>query len=405
MEEYTNKVSACLHCRNALCRQRCPISTDIPTVIQSVQDGSIQQAQELLFENNFMSAVCGVVCDHQRQCYGHCVLNHKNNPVPFYELEAIISGQYLDKIKPVVANDVDISVAIIGAGPSGMALAYKLACKGVQVTLFDAHEKMGGVLRYGIPDFRLDKKIVDKYENLLSKVGVKFVNNTYVNSDDIRIYQAQFDVLILAVGAWVGKQLLPDSIQQDNVYTALDVLNEKKEFAKESKVIVIGGGNVAMDVVRYCKRMCDNTYLYYRKEIKDMPANADEIEEVLAEGIEVKELAVPLSFDDTGINFAQGKTVVDEQGKKKTEVVVGSDYHVDCDVIIQAISQQVDTELFRALNIKLNQWGNVDANDKGLTSNAHVYVVGDALLGPKSVVHCMQSVNDLMKILEKRYGL
>ncbi len=405
MSEVIEQVRACLHCKNALCQRHCPIKTNIPTVIQMAQDGLCDDAARILFDNNFMSAICGFICDHGRQCYGNCVLNHKNNPVPFYQLEAQLSQQYLKALHVKAKESNDLSFAIVGAGPAGMAMAFKLAMKGCSVTLIDNHERMGGVLRYGIPDFRLDKSLIDQYERILFEAGVKFVNNTIVDKDNVRIIQAQHDVLILAHGAWIGKQLDERYHDMPNVYTALDVLNQRLVFDRNAKVIVLGGGNVAMDVVRYMKRQCDNTQLYYRKEIKDMPANKEEIDEMLNEGIHVEELAAPLAFDEKGIIFAKGETIVDENGKKVTRIVENSEYHVECDVIIQAISQQVDSMLFKTLNLTLNKWGNVDAANHGVTSNAHVYVIGDALLGPKSVVDSMVSVNELVKVLEKRYGI
>lgn len=405
MFDKVEKVKDCLHCKNALCTKHCPIHTFVPQVITLAQNQEYTKAQELLFNHNFFSGICGLLCDHKRQCFGNCVLNFKKIPVPFYELEAQLSLDYLDKVDCSVDVSKDLRVAIVGAGVSGMALAFKLAKKGCKVTLYDDHARMGGVVRYGIPDFRLDKSIVDKYEKIVLDTGVTFIGDTTVDGAMLSQLQQDSDMLILAFGAWIGNNLNSNAKNMPNVYRALEVLDQQLQFDKDSKVIVLGGGNVAMDVARYMKRQCDDTSIYYRKEIKDMPANVDEIEELLEEHVNVVELAAPVDFDDKGIIFAKGETIVDENGKKQTRFVENSEYHVDCDVIIQAISQKVDTSLFNELNLETDKYGYIDVTNHGCTSNDNVFVCGDALLGPKSIVHCMKSVNDLMSVLEEKYGL
>lgn len=383
----TTIVSQCLHCKNARCSAACPIRTQIPEVIALVQDGKIREAQELLFNHNFFSAICALVCDHHRQCFGHCILNFKKDPVPFFKLEAQLSLDYLQSFHPMVKPTNGKTIAIIGAGPAGMTLAYKLTCDGYQVHLYDKHEKMGGVLRCGIPDFRLDKSIVDQYQRVLHECGVHFHGLTTVDKSMVETIKSDFDAIVFANGAWIARKL-GDGDQLPFVYSALDVLENHIQFKPDQKIFVLGGGNVAMDAVRHCHRCSENTYLYYRKQIADMPANPDEIQAVQDEGITIEELAAPVRFVNTpenGIVFAKGETLVDENGKKYTKMIEGSEYFVPCDIAVSAISQIVDRSLWEDDGLSINA--------DGSTSDPKVFVIGDALLKPATVVEAVGTAN------------
>ena len=390
----TTIVSQCLHCKNARCQVACPIHTDIPKVIEWAQQGKESQAQQYLFDHNFFSAICAIVCDHFRQCYGHCILNFKNDPVPFYQLEAALSLDYLRHYHPMVQPSNQKSVAIIGAGPAGMTVAFKLACRGYTIDLYDKHEQMGGVLRYGIPDFRLDKTIVDQYQRILLECGICFHGSTMVDPVMVKTIAATHDDLIYANGAWIARKL-GQGDELPFVYSALDVLENHIHFDSNQKIIVLGGGNVAMDAVRHCHRDSPKTLLYYRKQIADMPANPDEIQAVKDEGIEIHELAAPVRFVDSpqnGIIFSKGETLIDEKGKKYTRMVEGSEYFVACDIAISAISQSVDDTLWKDDGLTIHE--------DGSTSDPHVYVIGDALLKPATVVEAVNSVNDILKYFD-----
>ena len=393
----TTIVSQCLHCKNARCSAACPIHTQIPQVIQLVQDGKTKEAQQLLFDHNFFSGICALVCDHHRQCFGHCILNFKKNPVPFYKLEAQLSLDFIQSFHPVVKPSNGKTICIIGAGPAGMTLAYQLSCDGYQVHLYDKHEKMGGVLRYGIPDFRLDKTIVDRYQRILDECHVIFHGSTMVDPTMVETMKSDSDAIIYANGAWIARQL-GDGDDLPFVYSALDVLENHIQFKSDQKIIVLGGGNVAMDAVRHCHRCSENTQLYYRKQVVDMPANPDEIEAVKDEGIHIEELAAPVRFVDSpqnGIIFAKGETLVDENGKKYTHMIEGSEYFVPCDIAVSAISQSVDQSLWKADGLTINT--------DGSTNDPKVFVIGDALLKPATVVQAVDSANKVYEYFKSEH--
>ena len=385
-----NLISHCLHCKNARCQAACPIHTNIPKIIQLVQNGQVDEAQQRLFDHNFFSAVCALVCDHSRQCFGHCILNFKKDPVPFFQLEQALSLEYLNHYKPLVKSSNGKTIAIIGAGPAGMSLAFKLASNGYTLDLFDRHDHMGGVLRYGIPDFRLDKSIIDCYEQIIDDCGVHFYGQTNVTGDMVKTIRSTHDAIIFANGAWIARTL-GQGDELPFVYSALDVLENHINFDPNQSIIVLGGGNVAMDAVRHCHRTSANTTLYYRKQIADMPANPDEIKAVQDEGIRIIELAAPVKFVDTpenGIVFAKGETLIDENGKKYTHMIENSEYFVPCDIAVSAISQQVDDTLWKAMDLTINK--------DGSTNDRKVYIIGDALLRPATVVEAVNSVNQIL---------
>jgi glutamate synthase (NADPH) small chain len=194
--------SRCLKCKVPQCRKNCPVSTPIPEVMRLFEEDKEQEAAEMLFANNPLSGITAIVCPHERNCYGHCVLGKKSDPVEFFKIEQYLSAKYLDDYEPPAIEKKDIRVAVVGAGPAGITMSILLSLKGFRVTLMEARDKIGGVLRYGIPDFRLPRNIVDKYETILMKLGVQYKPNTFIGSsitlDDMFIdgYKAVF----IAVG-------------------------------------------------------------------------------------------------------------------------------------------------------------------------------------------------------------
>ncbi|HAC40056.1 MAG TPA: dihydropyrimidine dehydrogenase, partial [Rikenellaceae bacterium] len=260
--------------------------TPVPECMLLYRQGQLEEAGRMLFSNNPLSAVTSQVCDWKQFCYGHCVLNVKQVPVKWYEIEQEISGAYLfrHRLERKSAEMEGKRIAVIGAGPAGIAATVWLFEMGADVHLYDANPRMGGVLRYGIPAFRLDKKYCDAYEKMFADAGISFHGNVEVGKEvTLKALSAQYDAVLVAAGAETPATLgIPG---EENSVQALPFLKNPEAFTLGKKVIVIGGGNVAMDACRTAVRRGAETWVYYRKTFENMPANPMEVEEAKADGV------------------------------------------------------------------------------------------------------------------------
>ena len=398
----------CLKCKNALCQKFCPVHTDVPTIIALYNNDDKLSAQTLLFDNNPLSAVCSLVCDWQRQCYGHCVLNAKKDPIHFYEIEQELSLEYLQNShfsKNEITKD---KVAIVGAGPAGIVAAIKLSDDGYNVTIFEKQSYIGGVLRYGIPEFRLAKDIVDNYARILKEKGIAIRNNVEIGVS-LSLQQLKddgFKAILVATGASKPKGLNIKNETASNVAYAIDFLKNSESFVFGKKIIVLGGGNVAIDAARSANKLGYDTYIYYRKTLADMPANVLEVEEAIEEGVKICDFEVPMEIVDGGMIFAKGENVISEDGRKKTRIIDNTEHFVECDGIIVAVSQTLNPDLKGEL--ALNKYEFYDTNEDRMTSMDGVFVAGDAYLGAKTVVMAVQdakeAVDKMKAYLESKHG-
>lgn len=246
----------CLHCKKPRCQQGCPIGTDIPHAIELFQSGKVEEAGRLLFENNPLSAVCSIVCNHEQQCEGHCIRGRKESPVHFSSIESFISELYLDRMvlerKPANGH----AVAIIGAGPAGIAAAFMLAIEGCAVTIFDEKDRIGGVMRYGIPEFRLPRTILDKIVDRLRELGVRFRANTGIGGalEISDLTRDGYDAVFVGTGVWRPRTLGMQGESLANVHFSVEYLADPSAFELGETVAVIGAGNSAMDVARTALR-------------------------------------------------------------------------------------------------------------------------------------------------------
>ncbi len=385
----TNKLESerCLLCKNARCTKACPISTDISRVIGLYKEDKKEEAKKILFENNPFSSVCSIVCDWYRQCAGSCIRGIKGEPIHFYEIEQELSIEYL-------LNDVSFKlpeyngkkVAVIGGGPSGITVALILAQKGYKITMFEAEEKIGGVLRYGIPQFRLDRKIIDKYEDLLLQLGVEIKNNIYVGKDILldEIVKS-YDATFIGSGAGKAKKMGINGENNEFVYSAIDFLKNPSNYKLGNKTIIIGGGNVAMDAARVANRLNVDTTVYYRKTFENMPANKIEIDDAKKEGVKFEIFKVPVEITLNGIIFCDSQNVV-EDGKIVTKIVENSEQLVECDSIIVAVSQTTLKDISTDSNLNFNKWDLIETDDSDMTNIEGVFSCGDVVSGAQTVV-------------------
>lgn len=386
----------CLLCKKPKCSlQGCPVHTAVPEAMALYREGRLEEAGKLLFERNPLSAVSSRVCDWKQFCYGACILNVKQAPVKWYEIEQEVSGQYLDKVSLDEENTLlkGKRFAIVGAGPAGIAAAVWLRRSGGEVHLFDANPRIGGVLRYGIPSFRLDRTLVDKYETILLSGGVVFHGGCEIGKDlTIKDLSEKFDAVVIGAGAEKPSTLrIPG---EEKAIQALPYLKEPSAFNLGKKVIVIGGGNVAMDACRTAARNGAETWVYYRKTFENMPANPLEVEEAKEDGVQFRVFQAPVEVRDGGVVFRDCENVTDPQsGRLVTRILDGTDHFVECDSLITAISEKPDFTLLQGSGAIFGENGWPVLGEDGLVGGLdNVYSAGDFASGPKTVVEAVASV-------------
>lgn len=396
-------VERCLKCKKARCQIGCPIHTPIPEVITLYLNNEFEQAGALLFYNNPLSLVCSFVCDHQKQCYGNCILNMKKQPIPFYKLEQDLSRRYLDTLQLQTALKKE-SIAIIGAGPAGIVSALLLALEGYRVTLFEKMSKIGGMVQYGIPNFRFDKSILMDYQNLLTQLHVDIKLNTEVLH--LNELKDNYSAIILSNGLGNSKRLGIKGEHQHHVISAIDYLKDPKRYPmKHKKVIVIGAGNVAMDAARTAKFYGGESYIYYRKTFDEMPASKLEIQEAIHEGVQFELLKAPIEILESSIVFANCMNVKDELGSIKTEIIPHETETVAVDYIIYAISQTLDQNFIDLNSLVINKHI-LGVDETMMTSIDGIFACGDIITGPKTVVDASNTakevVNHVKEYLDKK---
>ena len=376
----------CLLCKKARCAEACPVHTDVPTAMRLYREGKVTEAARILFENNPFSAITAQVCDWKQFCLGHCILNHRGEPVRWHEVEKEISAAYLLEARPdAPAPDTGKKAAIVGAGPAGITAALRLRKLGHAIDLYDALPRPGGVLRYGIPDFRLDKKYVDAYARILEEAGIRFFGGVEVGKDlSLAELRSRYDAVLLAAGAWIVRMLDVPGEDSPKVIPALDFLKEPDRYELGRKVLVVGGGNVSMDACRTAvRRGCDTTDIY-RKTFENMPANPDEVQAAREEGVKFEVFTVPVAIrtDEDGQTVAVVRSCenyVREDGSLATRILEGTDRELPFDSMIVSIGQSADKRLYAG---------------EDPTRMPDVFVAGDYALGPRTVVEAVQDAKE-----------
>ncbi|KXA14002.1 NAD(P)-dependent oxidoreductase [Clostridium perfringens] len=389
LKELQLEANRCLGCKNARCSNKCPINTPIPQVIELFKDGKVEEAGEILFENNPLSLVCSIVCPHERQCYGNCIRGIKGDSVNFYEIERYISGKYLENFSLKLDKKLDSKVAIVGGGPAGISVAFNLALKGYDVTIFEKNQKLGGVLRYGIPNFRLDKSIIDLIEEKLIQLGVKIRNNISV-LDNIKLedlFRDGYDAVFLGIGLEEAKAIKMKGETRHNVHYAIDYLKSPDSIDLGNNVGIIGAGNVAMDAARTVRKTGANTTVYYRRDFSDMTAVLAEINDAREEGVQFKVFESPVEIVDEGLITISTKKVEDNESKIVN--IEGSEKLNKLDSIIIAVSQQAKE--YSQEGLDFNQWRLLEVDENGQTSMEGVFAAGDIVSGAKTVVEAVNN--------------
>jgi glutamate synthase (NADPH/NADH) small chain len=392
MEELLAEANRCLKCKVPKCKKACPISTDIPTIMKLFLEGNEHEAGKTLFENNPLSAICSIVCPHENNCYGNCVLGIKQTPISFYKIEQHVSGKYIQncEVEPVEKNGMKI--AVIGAGPAGISMSIFMAQKGFSVTLMEAQDQIGGVLRYGIPDFRLPRDRVDSYRDVLRRLGVSIKPNCHIGSNLLLedMFIDGYDAVFLAVGTAKPNRLGLLGETLGHVHFAIDFLKSPKSYDLGKTVAVIGAGNVAMDVARTAIRQegVEKVILLNNRREEDVTATRIEYAETLEEGVDCRHLISVLRITEEGLVAVDVDVVSTENGIMYEENML-SRHNIQADTVILAIGQGPASTLSEKAQIATTLRGLFVVDDNGMTNIPGVFAAGDVVSGPKTVVEAV----------------
>lgn len=394
----------CLMCKVPRCKKNCPINTDIPKVIELYKENKISEAGELLFKNNPLSVVCSIVCPHENQCSGNCIRGIKGEPIKFGDIEHYISMEYLKNMDSKDIKKNGIKIAIIGSGPAGIAIAFILAERGYDITIFESKHKLGGVMRYGIPEYRLPNSILDLIEEKLIDLGVKIKYNTLVGPVVTldRLLEDGYKSVFIGTGVWNPKTLNIKGEMSGHVNYAINYLMSPESFRLGKKVIVIGAGNVAMDAARVAKRSGCEVTVVYRKGFEEMTATKLEIREAQEDGVEFTLFKSPVEILDNGVKFISVEKSIGEDGRAVFKIVEGPEEIIECDSVIIAVSQSPKNNIVANTdNLATSRGGLLAVDEYGHTTKKGVFASGDVVTGAKTVVEAAANAKKVADAMDE----
>ena len=414
-EEAMEEASRCINCKNAKCIEGCPVSINIPAFIHEVKEGNFEEAYKIIGKSSALPAVCGRVCPQESQCEGKCIRGLKGEPISIGKLERFVADYALENdIKPEKAETTNgHKVAVIGSGPAGLTCAGDLAKLGYDVTVFEALHELGGVLVYGIPEFRLPKKkVVAKEIDKVKELGVKFETNVVIGKSttiDQLMEDEGFEAVFIGSGAGLPKFMGIPGENANGVFSANEYLtrnNLMKAFdpsydtpiAAGTKVAVVGGGNVAMDAARTALRLGADVHIVYRRSEEELPARVEEVHHAKEEGVIFDLLTNPVEIlvDDNGyvkgmkcVKMALGEP--DASGRRRPVVVEGSEFEMELDTVIMSLGTSPNPLISSTTEgLEVNKWKCIVAEeDNGKTTKEGVYAGGDAVTGAATVILAM----------------
>ncbi len=419
----------CLNCRKKPCTAGCPVMIKIPEFIGEVAKGEFEKAYQIISETSSLPAICGRVCPQENQCEGRCVHAKKGESVGIGRLERFVADWHREHYPEEEFSQAEKNghkVAIVGAGPAGLACAGDLIGKGYDVTVFESLHKEGGVLAYGIPEFRLPKAIVAAEVNNLKKKGVEFVTNVVIGKSmtvDELLKKDGFDAVFVGTGAGLPTFMGMPGENLLEVYSANEYLtriNLMKAYLPEydtpihisRKVAVVGGGNVAMDAARCAKRMgAEEVYIVYRRSMDEIPARKEEIHHAVEEGIIFKLLTNPVAVKGDAEGHVVGLECVemdlgeaDESGRRKPVVKENSNFVLEVDAVIMAIGTKLNKLILETTeNLDANEKGGIGADETGSTNNPLIYAGGDAVTGAATVILAMGAGKNAAASIDRHF--
>ena len=421
-ETAIDEAMRCLGCKNMPCVDGCPVKIHIPEFIDEIKKGEFEKAYEIISKSSSLPAVCGRVCPQERQCESKCIRGIKGESVGIGRLERFVADWHntFSLENPARPESNGHKVAVVGSGPSGLTCAGDLAKKGYDVTVFEALHIPGGVLVYGIPEFRLPKAIVAKEVDTLKKLGVKIETNVVIGKTLTidEIFDMGFEAVFIGSGAGLPNFMGIPGESLKGVYSANEFLtrsNLMKSYREDpttpimkgGKVAVVGGGNVAMDAARTALRLgAEKVYIIYRRSMEELPARHEEVEHAMEEGIEFSLLCAPTEIigynnpedpRDPQNGFVKGMKLIkmelgepDAKGRRRPVEVESSEYEIDVDTVIMSIGTSPNPLIKSTTDgLEVNARGGIIVNEDGLTSRTAVYAGGDAVTGAATVISAM----------------
>ncbi len=415
----------CLNCKNAPCVSGCPVNIHIPEFIQKVREGEFEEAYQIIYKSSSLPAVCGRVCPQERQCESKCVRGVKGESVGIGRLERFVADWHnahsIDTVQKPESNG--IRVAVIGSGPSGLTCAGELAKKGYEVSVFEALHTAGGVLVYGIPEFRLPKAIVQKEVDSLKLLGVDFQTNVVIGKTITvsELFEDGYKAVFIGTGAGLPCFMGIEGESLNGVYSANEFLtrnNLMKAYIngsdtpifKAKHTVVVGGGNVAMDAARTAKRLGSEVTIVYRRTEKELPARFEEVEHAKEEGIDFKILTNPIKIlgDENGwvngiVCEQMELSEPDESGRARPVTVPNSEFEIKTDCVIMSIGTSPNPLIKNTTDgLEVNKRGGIVVNEEtGLTSLKGVYAGGDAVTGAATVISAMGAGKTAAKAIDE----
>ena len=432
-EQAIDEANRCLNCKNMPCVAGCPVKIHIPEFITKIKEGDFEGAYQIITKSSSLPAVCGRVCPQETQCESKCVRGIKGESVGIGRLERFVADWHntFCTEEPVKPESNGHRVAIVGSGPSGLTCAGDLAKRGYDVTVYEALHTAGGVLVYGIPEFRLPKKIVAKEVDTLKKLGVHIETNVVIGKTLTidELFEMGYEAVFVGSGAGLPNFMGIPGESLKGVYSANEFLtrsnlmksylaNPETPIMKGGKVAVVGGGNVAMDAARTALRLgADKVYIVYRRSMEELPARREEVEHAEEEGIEFRLLCNPteiLGYNnpddarDPKNGFVTGMTCVkmelgepDERGRRRPVVIPDSEFTIDVDTVIMSIGTSPNPLIKSTTEgLEVNRWGGIVVNEDGLTSRNAVYAGGDAVTGAATVISAMGAGKTAAKAID-----
>lgn len=422
------EASRCLHCKRPLCVDGCPVEIDIPGFIKLISEKKFTDAAELIKKKNALPAVCARVCPQEDQCEKLCILGNKDRPVSIGNLERFVADyeRMMGVKTPLKPKSTGRSVGIVGSGPSGLTLAADMVLDGHGATIYEALHEPGGVLTYGIPEFRLPKEIVHAEIDYLKRMGVRIELNTVIgrtmNLDDML---EKHDAVFIGSGAGLPVFMGIPGENLCNIFSANEYLtrtNLMKAFLFPKydtpspvglNVAVIGGGNVAMDCARNALRLgARNVYIIYRRSRTEMPARHEEIARAEQEGVIFKFITAPVRYIGNEDGWVSEMELIqmklgepDASGRRRPEPIPGSNYRLDVDLVVVAVGAGPNPLLFQGtVDIKRNKWGYIETDENLMTSVDRVYAGGDIVRGAATVILAMGDARTVSKVLKQRWA-
>ncbi len=434
-EKAKEQSSRCSQCGVPFCQVHCPLSNNIPDWLKLTAEGRLEEAYHLAQSTNNMPEICGRICPQDRLCEGNCVIEQSGHgTVTIGSVEKFITENAWANnwVKPIkIKNEIKQSVGIIGAGPAGLACAEELRKSGYQITIYDRYDRAGGLLIYGIPNFKLEKYVVNRRTKLLKESGIKFIQNFEVGKDaSLDKLRKKHDAILISTGVYKAREINLEGNDLNNIFPAMDFLtaSNKKGLgdkvdlfdngilnAEGKDVVVIGGGDTAMDCVRTAIRQnAKSVKCLYRRDKKNMPGSAREVSNAEEEGVEFIWLSSPKEFNGNGkienliVDRIQlGKP--DESGRSKPEIKENSQFNLKADMVIKALGFDPENlpKLFESENLQVSRWGTIKTNFDTMETNlTGVFAAGDIIRGASLVVWAIKDGRDaainIKKFLEAK---